>query len=249
MGFDYAGGTVFELPIVALLNEDSSVCAKIFADINSKQVKVGAILLQAIKMQIGDLSKNEETAAKLVVRLGHSNDSPLRDRIKFPESLGNPSISSDTLRKVLQPLVAADGALYEVTTENERYQILVAYFKAWQAIFPQAWGSDKHVLLKNIGLYTMARLTKRVFENCDRYHGGARTVDAFKDVLGPISLVSWEGAKLDGPWGNYSSQGGIDRIVAAIFDVIRQDRKNPPSYERLSDLAGDEDVEPEKRSE
>ncbi len=244
VGFDYAPGTYFDIPVTGLVNEDPAVAAKVFADINSKQVKVGAILLQAIRLQIGDLSKTEEDATKLAARLNKTNGSPFKGMIEFPDSEGSPQVSSVTLSKTLQPLVSPGGALYEVEKENERLAILIQYYDAWRQTFPAAWGSPKHVLTKNIGLFVMTRLAKRIFDNCDRYEGGARTSAAFKKCLKLISRISWKGTKLGGAWGAYSSQGGISLIIDAILCVIREDRKVQPDYDNLNDLAGEEDVEP-----
>ena len=122
LGFEYAPGVVYDLPVTALIHEDASVCAKVFADINSKQVKVGSILLEAIRLQIGDSDKEEEAAARLVRRLNSDNNSPFRELIQYPESDSKPKppISSVTLRATIEPLLRTGGVLYEVHTENDR---------------------------------------------------------------------------------------------------------------------------------
>ena len=86
----------------------------------------------------------------------------------------------------------------------------------------------------------MAGMARRIFDNIQRYYNGQNTKDNFMDILKSIAKISWEGGK-DGVWGVYSNRGGIDKIVAALQDVIRENRSVKRDYTALSSLAGEEE--------
>lgn len=85
-GFEKAEGVEFDLPVVALIDAPKDVAYKIFADINSLQVKVTQVLLQLLKFEIGELEIDSKTASSIVYSLEKDSDSVLKEKIKvYPE--------------------------------------------------------------------------------------------------------------------------------------------------------------------
>jgi len=82
-GFQYSDGIQFDLPVVALPKANESLRGKIFADINSKQVKVSDVHLLDLYYGLGVLPAEDDATVKVVKMLGEQEDSPLEGKIKF----------------------------------------------------------------------------------------------------------------------------------------------------------------------
>ena len=217
VGFDYAPGVVFDLPVTAFIAADDSLGKKVFTDINFNQTKVSPILMQAIQYEIGELQPEKLAAVSVAKRLNTQNDSPFNGMVKFsPDERGK--ISSVTLSSYIRPIIGVDGPLYE-KNENQRVQILRNYFQAFKETYTNAWGSKVHVLTKSLGLHVMSGLFDRIYKRCERYEGGNTTVDSFKNQLKDLATIKeldWNSER----FGSMTNRKGMEALRRAILRVL-----------------------------
>jgi len=179
-GFERAEGVEFDLPVVALIDAPKDVAYKIFADINSLQVKVTPVLLQLLKSEIGDLEIDRGIAADIVYGLEKDSDSPLKDRIKVYPQDKNRWIPSTSLTKWILNIVGTGKPLAGKSRLEQR-TILKNYFKAFSEVFDKEWNDRKnYVLTKAQGIELMCELFPNVHQRCLLYEGKSLTVNAFK---------------------------------------------------------------------
>ena len=82
-GFDYSDGIEFDLAVVAVHNVTESVRAKLFIDINSKQVKVDERLLLDLMAGTGILASDNERVYEVIKGLDEEPSSALYHKIQF----------------------------------------------------------------------------------------------------------------------------------------------------------------------
>lgn len=245
VGFEYAPGIVFDLPVTAFIAADDTLGKKVFTDINSTQAKVSPILLQAIQYEIGEIQPEKMSAIAVAKRLNEQTDSPFYGMVKFsPDERGK--ISSVTLSTYIRPIIGLDGPLNE-KNENQRVQILLNYFQAFREIYPQAWGSKAHVLTKTTGLYVMCGLFSRAYQRVERYEGGQATVQAFKRQLQDlisVSILGWSSER----FGSMTNRKGMEALRRAILRILPVEETTPVDPLPLQELLG-QSGESESKSE
>src|SRR6266404_1343375 len=102
-GFDHSDGVEFDLPVVAVYDASEDVRGKIFADINSKQVKVSEVLLLELNYQIRELPTEEAATMDVVHRLADDPDSPLHGKIKTNEDEKGCWVTNKHMKQCLAP--------------------------------------------------------------------------------------------------------------------------------------------------
>lgn len=234
VGFDYAPGIVFDLPLTAFIDADQSLGKKVFTDINSTQTKVSAILLQAIQFEIAVLAPERQASVSVVKRLGEQIDSPLHGMVKFnPDERGK--ISAVTLANYIRPIIGLDGSLQE-KTEHQQVQILRNYFQAFKELYLYAWGSKDHVLTKTVGLHVMCGVFRRVYQRCERYEGGSTGTAAFKRQLQSLVNITefdWSSAK----FGAMTNRKGMESLRSAVLGVLPLEIDTVADVENLRSLS------------
>jgi DGQHR domain-containing protein len=234
VGFDYAPGVVFDLPVTAFIDADQSLGKKVFTDINSNQTKVSMILLQAIQFEIGELEPERQASVSVTKRLGDQIDSPFHGMVKFnPDERGK--ISAVTLASNIRPIIGLDGPLNE-KNENQRVQILRNYFQAFKELYPDAWNSKTHVLTKTIGLYVMCGIFRQVYQKCERYEGRSTETTAFKNQLKGLLSVpefDWSSSK----FGSMTNRKGIEALRRAVLRVLPLESDTEPDLSVLRNLS------------
>jgi DGQHR domain-containing protein len=157
-GFRHSGGVIFDLPVVAIRGADDALRGKVFADINSKQVRVSGVHLLSLYDQINELSRTEARAMDLVRRLNRDADSPLRGRVRMADTDHGAWIASTALARSLAPYLTGDGVLATGPIAGHA-RTLEAYVAAVAEVWPEAWGKPGQLgLCRPSGLELMLRL-------------------------------------------------------------------------------------------
>jgi DGQHR domain-containing protein len=184
-GFEHSGGVEFDLPVVALHSAADQIAGKVFADINSKQEKVSDVHLLDLYYQLKALPQDDAAVMDIVSLLNDDEDSPLEGRVKTMPGQKGFWIKNTFLKMILQPYIGRGGILSQKTSAQQAI-VFKAYFNAVKQLFPEAWGSKKHVLTKAMGLEIMMSVFKDVVMLCHAHEGGQLTVDTFKRQLKPL---------------------------------------------------------------
>jgi DGQHR domain-containing protein len=115
-GFDHSEGVEFDLPVVALQNASIELRGKVFADINSKQVKVSDVHLLALYYQIKELPSEEAATMGVVQQLAESNDSPLRGKVRRRDDEKGCWVTNKHIKICIAPYTMSGGVLYGKNT-------------------------------------------------------------------------------------------------------------------------------------
>jgi len=185
-GFEKSGGIEFDLPVTALINAPKDVAYKIFADINSLQVKVTQVLLQLLKFEIGELEIDRNIAASIVYSMDRDADSVLKGKIKvYPEDKKR-WISAPSLTKWLLDIVGT-GKPLDGKRELEQRTIIKNYFEAFKEEYPTEWDDQKnYVLTKAQGIELICALFPNVHQRCLLYEKKELIVDAFRSQISKL---------------------------------------------------------------
>jgi DGQHR domain-containing protein len=182
-GFEYADGKQFDLPVVALHNPDLSTRGRVFADINSKQVKVTDSQLLSLYYQIRELPKDDTEIMDIIKSLNDDMDSPLRGKIQMMPSEKSRWIKNVAMMKYLKPIVVQGGPLCRKKT-TEKVKILKEYFGAISQVWDTAWDSPKtHTLCKSMGFDIMLGIFDNIKQQVDLKHGQLYVKDNFFKIL------------------------------------------------------------------
>jgi DGQHR domain-containing protein len=184
-GFKYSGAVEFDLPVVALHSAADQIAGKVFADINSKQEKVSDVHLLDLYYQLKALPQDDAAVMDIVSLLNDDEDSPLKGRVKTMPGQKGSWIKNSFLKMILQPYIGKGGILSQKTSAQQAI-VFKAYLNAVKQLFPEAWGSKKHVLTKAMGLEIIMSVFKDVVWLCQAQEGGQLTVDTFKKQLKPL---------------------------------------------------------------
>ncbi len=231
-GFDYSDGIDMDLPVVALYGADESLRGKIFADINSKQVKVSDVHLLDLYYGLGDLPGDEMATVQVVKRLGNDPDSPLHGRVQFFDDQQGAWIKNTALTRWLGPHIKSGGTLSS-KTPAEQTRIIKEYFRGVAATWPDAWGSKSHALTKPFGLEVMCSVFRAAKHRVDLNAGRQYTAENFERQLAVLRhaqiepfgqeadiaiVLTWE----SGPLGPLSNAAGRGLIGKQLIDTLQR---------------------------
>ncbi|MGO9212148.1 MAG: DGQHR domain-containing protein [Terriglobales bacterium] len=184
-GFEHSQGVEFDLPICALHNVPDQIAGKVFADINSKQEKVSDVHLLDLYYQLKALPQDDAAVMDIVGLLSTDEDSPIKGRVKTMPGQKGFWIKNTFLKMILQPYIGKGGILSQKTSAQQAI-VFKAYLNALKQLFPEAWGSKKHVLTKAMGLEIIMSVFRDVVMLCHAHEGGQLTVETFKRQLRPV---------------------------------------------------------------
>jgi DGQHR domain-containing protein len=230
-GFDYSDGTEFDLPIVALHNIDVSIRGKIFADINSKQVRVTDNLVLDIYYHIKALSAETSATMDVVYALNTNPQSPLKDKIKVLDTDKDTWLTNKKTKDLIAPYTQIGGVLHN-KTPNQQATILIDYLKAIRNTWPEAWGDNKRsTLTKTFGLEVMFGAFGDAKHRCDLNEGRQYTEETFTRQLEALKGAKLQmskelgGGDIDlnwrsGPFAILSNKVGRAFIRKGIQDVL-----------------------------
>jgi DGQHR domain-containing protein len=232
-GFQYSEGIQFDLPVVALPKANESLRGKIFADINSKQVKVSDVHLLDLYYGLGVLPAEDDATVKVVKMLGEQEDSPLEGKIKFLDDQTGAWVKNTAVTKWLGAHTKTGGALSN-KTPGEQAMIFKEYFRGVESTWPEAWGNRKdYALCKPFGLEVIAGIFRAVKHRVDLNGGRQYTGDNFRDQLlvlttaeikpfGGVDNISipltWE----VGPMGPLSNASGRSLIIRQLVHTLQE---------------------------
>lgn len=227
-GFEYAGGTHFDLIVAAYIGLPIGQQAAIFTKINSTQKGVSPSLIYDLL----DLTKNgeftTERAHELVKSLNEDGDSPWQGMIKM---IGRgPGVVSQAafvgeLRKLLQ---AKD--YFAGSSEDKQLLLLKMYFGAWKELFSSAWGNKKYVLCKTMGLAAMLGVLRKIVDHCllENHWTQRNMVETLRGIS-TRSVPEFGGTPLDfssdqlNAYGGRQGQKKLIEIVDAGIPEVRPD--------------------------
>ena len=229
-GFRHSEGLEFDLPVVAIYMADDTLRGKIFADINSKQVRVSDVHLLSLYYQIRDLPVDESSIMDVISRLNADIDSPLRGRIKMLDTDRGTWVKNAAMKKWLSPHLTSGGVL-ATKTVAEQAQIIKNYFGAVAQLWPDAWGdTGKFNLSRPIGLEILLSIFAPVKHRCDLNAGRQYSVENFLPQMSPLRGAVIElpgGGKLELDWqrgtmGFLSNRASRTMIARQLSDMLRR---------------------------
>lgn len=230
-GFEHSQGVQYDLPVVALYNADEALRAKIFADINSKQMQVSDVHLLGLYYQIKALPAEEAATVDVIEALAQDADSPLRDRVKRLDDQSGTWVKNTALKRWIGPHTQSGGVL-SAKTPSEQARIFKEYFSGIRATWPDAWGKPKHALTKPFGIEIMCAAFRAAKTRVDLNAGKQYTAGNFATQLAvlkglEISIpgtgeqqgipLTWE----SGPLGPLSNAAGRTLVSRQIVDCLQ----------------------------
>jgi DGQHR domain-containing protein len=229
-GFDHSEGIEFDLPVVALYNADEHLRGKVFADINSKQVKVSDVHLLSLYYQIRELPSEESATMDVVQRLAKDIDSPLLNKIKLLDDDRGCWVTNKHIKMRLAPHTESGGVLYGKNAAAQA-QIIKEFLKGVKKVWPEAWGNNRNYMLtRPMGLEIIFSIFSAVKHRCDLNEGRLYTADTFERQLAPLKdcyieipgsgkiHLTWE----RGPFGPLSNKAGRVLIQKQLINYLRR---------------------------
>lgn len=182
-GFDYSDGIEFELPVIAVHDVTEAVRAKLFIDINSKQVKVDERLLLDLMAGTKILASDDDRVYEVIKGLDNEPSSALHHKIQFLPEQKDKWTKNTTMLAYLKPHIGNGGVIYNKTTAQQ-IEIFNAYFNAWREVFPDEWDNPKtSVLTKSMGFEIITGIFREIKQRCDLYEGRQLNKDSFKNQI------------------------------------------------------------------
>jgi DGQHR domain-containing protein len=185
-GFEFSQGKELDLIVAGYIGLSIPDQASIFRIINSEQKGVSPSLI----FDLIDLTKDAEfydtRAHEIVKALNEDVNSPWYSQIKMlgtGKGIISQSAFITELRKALKnPLVLKD---YEYI---EQVKILKNFFGALKELFPEAWGNQKYVLCKTLGVAASFSMLGKVLIYC-KTTTNSLTQDEMKKVLKGLTNI------------------------------------------------------------
>ncbi|MCA1620923.1 MAG: DGQHR domain-containing protein [Acidobacteria bacterium] len=234
-GFDHSEGIEFDLAVVAVHNVTESIRAKLFIDINSKQVKVDERLLLDLMAGTRILASDDERVYEVIKGLDEEPSSALHHKIQFlPEQKGK-WIKNTNMLALLKPHIGNGGVIYNKTTAQQ-IEIFNSYFNAFRGVFNEAWDDQKtSVLTKSMGFEIMSGIFREVKQRCDLYEGRQLNKDSFTNQVSilkdkTITLKLKDNSIIEIPlnWtsnsmGQFSNKQWIREIIKEIINLLNSE--------------------------
>lgn len=233
-GFEYSDGIDFELAIVAVHNMTENIRAKLFIDINSKQVKVDDRLLLDLMAGTKILESDDELIYSVIKTLNDEPSSALYGKIQFlPEQKGR-WLKNTVMLSLLKPHLGNGGCIFTKTTA-QKIEIMSSYFNAIQKAYPTEWADQKnHLLTKGVGFEIMLGIFSTMKSRCDLYESRQLNVDSFERQIAflknktiTLRLKDKSSIAIDLNWtsnsmGQFSNKQWIREIIKELINVLNQ---------------------------
>src|SRR2546430_16167394 len=168
-----------------------------FVLVNSTKPLPKGLVYELLPVTEGTLPKQlrgRRFPARLLERLNHSADSPLRHLINTPTAVEG-VIKDNSVLKMLENSIS-DGALYHlrdprsgVGDADAMLRIVKSYWAAVRIVFPEAWGLPprRSRLMHGVGIVSLGYLMDAI---SDRFLPKRfPTIDEFADDLTPLRPV------------------------------------------------------------
>jgi len=214
-----------EVPVTALLLDNSQQAAQVFSDINSNQTPISKVLLVSLQKELGALPKPQDLAAAIIEKLDGDEDSPLFERIQMYPDERNRWLTNAQAISIISKLTQPSKTLSRFSTENA-VVYLKRYFRACAFTFREAWGNKKCKLTSPAGFDVLVGLFERVLEISREVSGERLPSDEdFIKALEPVKETDWT-SKTFRDMG-YTSSGGRIRLTNSLLEKLP-----PPGADR-----------------
>lgn len=221
-GFEHCGDVQLDLPIIALHDAPAKERGKLFADINSKQVKVTDVHLLSLYYQLDELGDGMATM-RVVENLAAAPDSPLNGRIKMRDEEKGAWVKNKLLKDRLAKHIDSGGVLVGKTTD-EKSAIFKAFFQGVKDTWPGAWGNNQdYRLTKAMGIEILIGIFDKVKTLCDMIEGRQYSPESFARQLSPLvdcTIQLSGGGEMTLDWRTGVLSGSTNR--SAKSDIISQ---------------------------
>lgn len=225
-GFEKSEGKEFDLLVAAYLGLSIRDQATIFKVINSTQKGVSLSLIYDLIDLTKDAEYLDSRGHEIVKALNEDNDSPWKGQFKML-GVGGGIISQAAfiveLKKLLQ------DPIFKEYPPGEQIKILKDYFTALKELFPDAWGSKKHVLCKTSGVAATLLIMPKVLIHCRIKNSFTKRtmrniLRGITDVQVPtemgFEIIDFSGRQM-GAFGGRKGQRKIAQILESKLPPIR----------------------------
>lgn len=207
-----------EVPVTALILDNSNQAAQVFSDINSNQTPISKVLLVSLQRELGSLPRPQDLAAALVEKLDSDEDSPFFGRIQMYPDEKNRWLTNAQAINIISRLTQPSKTLSRFTTENAT-EYLKRYFRAFAVVFNDSWGNRTYKLTSPAGIDVMVGLFERVLEIArDTSNERLPTEDDFISALEPIKNTDWSSETFRNM--GYTSSGGRIRLTNNLLEKL-----------------------------
>lgn len=208
------------LSVTGVMLDNPKNAGKVFADINRLQVKASPVLIVSIRLAIGDLPDDEESASAIVQKLDEDDDSPLHGKIKMHQDREGTWITNDKAIKIILKMIQPRNDLARIIkhlSTEKAISLIKCYFLAVAETFPDAWGKNKdkeYRLTRPAGLEIICGIFDRVLRDVNALNaatGKFPSKEDFITVLTPIKDSRWDAEYFT--QNGFTSAGGIIRYI------------------------------------
>lgn len=177
--------------------------ARLFIDINTKQVGVPAALLLDIK-QIAEIESNsEQTLRALFDRLNVDQKSPVAGHLSPSKSVAG-KISRVTFNKALLPVIRSSA--WQATTHDSRYQLVLNFMRA----IVMALGEEGGLILRASFFEAIFEAFEEIIQMSLAVHSNVKQA-SIQDVVKPLAAIDFA----------RSTTGKTRATKAAFSDLIK----------------------------
>lgn len=179
-------GVSHRVPVSIYMGLTRTEEARLFIDINTKQVGVPAALLLDIK-QIAEIeSSGEQILRGLFDKLNKDPKSPIAGQLS-PARSASGKISRVTFNKSLLPVIRSSS--WQATSPDARYQLLLNFVVAVVKIL----GEDGGLVLRAAFFEAVFDAFDEIIQTTLAMHSNAKQT-SIQDVVRPLSTVDFSGA-------------------------------------------------------
>jgi DNA sulfur modification protein DndB len=191
------------VPVIAFVEEEDSVEAKIFVDINKNQKSIEANLLWDLFEDLYARSEDEKeqqlfVISKIAKLLNSSEDSPFRGHISIPkeQNYGNLTLTTICTSINQQRLISEqEGLLFHNSYEETigyATQRISSYFDVIRQELREEWGSgNQHYVRTNAGVVVLMGILRDIVE-CNLSKAELEDIRKFRkkamDFLAPLII-------------------------------------------------------------
>jgi DGQHR domain-containing protein len=190
-GFEYTERE-FMLPVIFFENLPRRQEMVNFSIINDTQKGINTSLTLSL---LGEMRENIEDwklrAHDIASRLNRDPESPWFERINMIGAKGmHRPVNLASFVNALKPLLR-QHSFFQAMDLNDQVLLLKRFWNVTRDMFPDAWGEpQRHILLKTLGVYTMAQIAAYIFELCAA-GGGDFSQERMQGYLGPLAGFDW----------------------------------------------------------
>jgi len=201
----------YEVPVGAFIGLSDKQKARVFKAINFNAKAVSKSHVYDLLTLTEDGSEGEMLAHQIVKLLNADTNSPFKGRIKMIGS-GKGWFNQASLLKPLAGLID-NGCLHNVDG-GDAYDAILAYFKAWQHVFPNDFtdsGCKDSLLIRGFGVQVMVECFPVLYGSCHKPDN--QDFNRFKDVIINFSSVPWTRESMN---GDTSHNGRLRRTTELL---------------------------------